>query len=76
MIPAVQEALLAVVKGKGKGGQKGASYHSKGGDKGKGKGAKGGKGGKGKGGFPPRPFSGKCHNCDEFGHLLDYQYPW
>ena len=68
MIPAVQNALLAVVKGKGKGGQKGAGYHSKGGDKGKGKGAKGGKGGKGKGGFPPRPFSGKCHNCDEVGH--------
>ena len=68
MIPAVQNALLAVVKGKGKGGQKGASYPSKGSDKGKGKGGKGSKGGKGKGGFPPRPFSGKCHNCDEIGH--------
>ena len=75
-VPEVQQALLAVAKGKGKGqGQwnnKGGGK-GQGGDKGKGKGKGQGQwnnkgSGKGKGGYPPRPFTGKCHNCDEIGH--------
>ena len=65
--PEAQHALLAVAKGKGKWSYKGGENRStKGSDKGKGKG-KGGKG-KGKNNYPPRPFTGKCHNCDEVGH--------
>ena len=77
-MPEVQQALLAVAKGKGKGNwnQQGkGNWNAKGNTQnlqkcaGKGKGGKGkGDKGKGKGNYVPRPFTGNCHNCGEAGH--------
>ena len=66
--PEVQCALLAVATGKGKGKSNWTNKGGKGKDSGgKGKDAgKGGKGGQGQGSYT---FKGKCHICDQPGHM-------